>query len=160
MPTQQISSVDGQERSGGSARPGSAVGTWLGALALAVAGILVFPGAIDDLSDFDATSLPRSRESSRLVSPPPASQKTIQVAPPGVLRTSFPAEAARDIDHSKTADRADGTAVRRFGRRMLHEVYEGLRQGWERLGRASIVVRDPATSGDQRIPASFMPSRS
>ncbi len=160
MPTQQISSVDGQERSGGSARPGSAVGTWLGALVLAVAGILVFPGAIDDLSDLETTSLTRNRGSSRLVSPPPALPKPIQVAPSAVLRTSFPGEAAQDIDHSKTADRAGGTAVRRIGRRMLREVYEGLRQGWERLGRASIVVRDPATSGDQRIPASFMPSRS
>ena len=165
MPMHQTSPIDGPERSEASARPGSALGTWLGALALTIVGILVFPGAIDDLSSFEAATLTQDRETPRLVSPPSTSQRAPQVVAPSVLRISFPVEATEDLDRSPHADRvdassADSPAMQRLGRRVLRGVFEGLKQGWERLGRASIVVRDLTPDEGQRIPASFIPSRS
>lgn len=165
MTMHQINSAHGQERSGGSARPGSVLGTWLGALTLAIAGILVFPGAIDDLSELEAPATLDDRGVSRLVAPAAESSRALQPSTGTVLRTSLPGERPGSVDSIDDADRIDASATakpaaERLGRRMLRGVYEGLRQGWERLGRASIVVRDLTPEEGQRMPASFMPSRS
>ncbi|MAC19778.1 MAG: hypothetical protein CMJ23_08940 [Phycisphaerae bacterium] len=146
---------------------GARIGSWLGVMVIVLAGVLVSPSTVDDLFNPggpDIVESPTAFDSVRLTdfraepAPSPESARTSRFE---TAEDSSPQFAGREPLESATRRTATESAPREpVAIRFLRGVRSSLKMGLLRIRQARTLVEGRPADDDQRIPPSFIPSRS
>ena len=149
---------------------GSRIGSWLGVATIVLMGVLVSPSSIQDLFGSDE---PRSEDRTRQVEtsgfaelerdsrPSSSSQQIFRAARPVTSEEALDQSLGWTVaEPSKVEPRVESRPREPVAIRIFRNVRNGIEQGLQRLRQVPTLVRSRIENETQRMPASFIPSRS
>lgn len=152
---------------------GVRIGSWLGVMVIILTGVLVSPSTINDLFNpegpgvdqvpaaLDSTRLVDFKPDSRPIAPMGRMGRTLQTFQSGTAEDSASQIAGRNrLESAVQRSAADSVPREPVAMRILRGVRSSLKMSLLRLRQVRTLVEGRPTDGDQRIPPSFIPSRS